>query len=188
MGNLKSDTHYDALIVDNNLPGVSGLELVLRARSMRERRHLPIIMLSADDVEKEAWRAAWMLSYPNPKVSSGCRQRSRERWMNDARSSETLDAVTLRAAPDARKRRNPLERPSRLLNRFNVGGFRKQRIRDRFIVFDRVVGYAAHLNLVAVVIDDEGNRDAIDGDHLVQRSSSLNDSISSVSRFLCLRS
>jgi FixJ family two-component response regulator len=24
---------------------------------MRERRHLPIIMLSGDDVEKEAWRA-----------------------------------------------------------------------------------------------------------------------------------
>jgi CheY-like chemotaxis protein/tetratricopeptide (TPR) repeat protein len=54
---LKSDAHYDALILDNNLPGVSGLELVLRVRSMRERRHLPIIMLSGDDVEKEAWRA-----------------------------------------------------------------------------------------------------------------------------------
>jgi two-component system phosphate regulon response regulator PhoB len=54
---LKSNAHYDALILDNNLPGVSGLELVLRVRSMRERRHLPIIMLSGDDVEKEAWRA-----------------------------------------------------------------------------------------------------------------------------------
>jgi two-component system phosphate regulon response regulator PhoB len=54
---LKTDAHYDALILDNNLPGVSGLELVLRVRSMRERRQLPIIMLSGDDVEKEAWRA-----------------------------------------------------------------------------------------------------------------------------------
>jgi CheY-like chemotaxis protein/tetratricopeptide (TPR) repeat protein len=54
---LKSGAHYDALILDNNLPGVSGLELVLRVRSMRERRQLPIIMLSGDDVEKEAWRA-----------------------------------------------------------------------------------------------------------------------------------
>jgi DNA-binding NtrC family response regulator len=54
---LKSGAHYDALVLDNNLSGVSGLELVLRVRSMRDRRHLPIIMLTEDDVEKEAWRA-----------------------------------------------------------------------------------------------------------------------------------
>ncbi|HSQ24916.1 MAG TPA: response regulator, partial [Pyrinomonadaceae bacterium] len=54
---LKGNDHYDALIVDNNLPAVSGLELVLRVRSMPHRRNLPIIMLSADDCEKEAWRA-----------------------------------------------------------------------------------------------------------------------------------
>jgi CheY-like chemotaxis protein len=54
---LKSDTHYDALVVDNNLPGLSGLELVLRVRSMPKRRNLPTIMLSADDCEREAWRA-----------------------------------------------------------------------------------------------------------------------------------
>jgi CheY-like chemotaxis protein len=33
------------------------LELVLRVRSIVHRRSLPIIMLSGDDVEKEAWRA-----------------------------------------------------------------------------------------------------------------------------------
>lgn len=54
---LKSNTRYDALVVDNNLPGLSGLELVLRVRSMPRRRNLAIIMLSADDCEKEAWRA-----------------------------------------------------------------------------------------------------------------------------------
>jgi CheY-like chemotaxis protein/tetratricopeptide (TPR) repeat protein len=54
---LKSGAQYDVLVVENSIPGVSGLELVLRVRSTRERRHLPIIMLSADDVEKEAWRA-----------------------------------------------------------------------------------------------------------------------------------
>ena len=54
---LKRNDHYDAVIVDNNLPAVSGLELVLRVRSMPHRRNLPIIMLSADDCEKEAWRA-----------------------------------------------------------------------------------------------------------------------------------
>ena len=54
---LRTEEHVDILIVDNNLPGISGLELVLRVRSIGERRNLPIIMLSGDDVEKEAWRA-----------------------------------------------------------------------------------------------------------------------------------
>jgi CheY-like chemotaxis protein len=54
---LRSDAPYDALIVDNDLPGLSGLELVLRVRSMPHRRETPIIMLSGADCEKEAWRA-----------------------------------------------------------------------------------------------------------------------------------
>jgi CheY-like chemotaxis protein/tetratricopeptide (TPR) repeat protein len=54
---LKGEAPYDAIIVDNNLPGLSGLELVLRVRSMDRRRNTPIIMLSGDDIEKEAWRA-----------------------------------------------------------------------------------------------------------------------------------
>jgi CheY-like chemotaxis protein len=54
---LKSDAPVDVLIVDNNLPGLGGLELVLRVRSIVHRRSIPIIMLSGDDVEREAWRA-----------------------------------------------------------------------------------------------------------------------------------
>ena len=54
---LRSDAPYDVIIVDNDLPGLSGLELVLRVRSMAHRRNTPIIMLSGDDCEKEAWRA-----------------------------------------------------------------------------------------------------------------------------------
>jgi CheY-like chemotaxis protein len=54
---LKRNEHYDAVIVDNKLPAVSGLELVLRVRSTPHRRNLPLVMLSADDCEKEAWRA-----------------------------------------------------------------------------------------------------------------------------------
>jgi CheY-like chemotaxis protein len=54
---LKSDAPYDAIIVDNDLPGLSGLDLVVRVRSMTHRRDTPIIMLSGDDIEKEAWRA-----------------------------------------------------------------------------------------------------------------------------------
>lgn len=54
---LKGKSRYDILIVDNNLPGLSGLELVLLVRNLPHRRKMPIIMLSGDDVEKEAWRA-----------------------------------------------------------------------------------------------------------------------------------
>jgi len=54
---LKGDCDYDVIIIDNDLPGLNGLQLVRRARSMTRWRRTPIIMLSADDCEKEAWRA-----------------------------------------------------------------------------------------------------------------------------------
>jgi CheY-like chemotaxis protein len=54
---LFGNDHYDALVIDNDLPGLSGLELVQRARKISHRRRTPIIMLSGDDIEKEAWRA-----------------------------------------------------------------------------------------------------------------------------------
>lgn len=54
---LAGGARYDLLIVDNDLPGVSGLELVRRARSLSHRRRTPIMMLSASEVEREAWRA-----------------------------------------------------------------------------------------------------------------------------------
>ena len=54
---LKTRHRYDILIVDNDLPASTGLELVLRIRKIAHRRELPIIMLSGVDCEKEAWRA-----------------------------------------------------------------------------------------------------------------------------------
>ncbi len=54
---LKGEARYDVVIVDNDLPGLNGLELVLRTKGLAHRRHTPIIMLSGDDCEKEAWRA-----------------------------------------------------------------------------------------------------------------------------------
>ncbi|MFN2576339.1 MAG: response regulator [Pyrinomonadaceae bacterium] len=54
---LTGNDHYDVLIFDNNLPGISGLELVARARKITHRRRTPIIVLSADDCEQAAWRA-----------------------------------------------------------------------------------------------------------------------------------
>jgi len=53
---LTSNARYDVIIVDNDLPGLSGLELVRRTRNMARWRSTPIIMLSGDDCEKEAWR------------------------------------------------------------------------------------------------------------------------------------
>jgi CheY-like chemotaxis protein len=54
---IEGDNNYDLLVLDNSLPGVSGLELVRRARSLPHRRCTPIIMLSASDVALSASRA-----------------------------------------------------------------------------------------------------------------------------------
>ena len=54
---LTGDEHYDVLVIDNDLPGLNGLQLVQSARHITRRRRTPIIMLSASDCEREAWRA-----------------------------------------------------------------------------------------------------------------------------------
>ena len=53
---LTSDARYDAIVLDNDLPGLGGLELARRARNMARWRSTPIIMLSGDDCESEASR------------------------------------------------------------------------------------------------------------------------------------
>lgn len=54
---VEGDTPYDLLLLDYDLPNVSGLELVRRARQLPHRRRTPVLMLSAGDVEAAAWRA-----------------------------------------------------------------------------------------------------------------------------------
>jgi CheY-like chemotaxis protein len=54
---LTSDERVDLLLVDNELPGVNGLDLVKRTRKMTHRRRTPIVMLSGNDCETDAWRA-----------------------------------------------------------------------------------------------------------------------------------
>ena len=54
---LRSRTPYDLVVVDNDLPGLSGLELVLRLQAMPHRRQTPVIMLTGDECEAESWRA-----------------------------------------------------------------------------------------------------------------------------------
>jgi CheY-like chemotaxis protein len=53
---LTGNEHFDVLVVDNDLDGLSGLELVQRARKMTHRRRTPMIMLSGGDYETAAWR------------------------------------------------------------------------------------------------------------------------------------
>ncbi|MBD0325675.1 MAG: response regulator [Pyrinomonadaceae bacterium] len=54
---LESKVPYDLLIFDNDLPGMSGVELVRRARKLVHRRETPIIMLSAVNCAKAALSA-----------------------------------------------------------------------------------------------------------------------------------
>jgi CheY-like chemotaxis protein len=54
---IESDAPYSLLLFDNDLPHVNGIELVRRARGLPHRRHTPIMMLSASNVEAEARRA-----------------------------------------------------------------------------------------------------------------------------------
>jgi two-component system chemotaxis response regulator CheY len=54
---LTGNDQYDVLVVDNEIPGLSGLELVQRARKITHRRRTPIVVLSGLDCETEAWGA-----------------------------------------------------------------------------------------------------------------------------------
>ncbi|MGQ0763029.1 MAG: response regulator [Acidobacteriota bacterium] len=54
---LTGNEHYDVVIVDSSLSGVTGLELAQRARKITHRRRTPILMLSGDNLETEAWGA-----------------------------------------------------------------------------------------------------------------------------------
>lgn len=51
---LESDVPFDAVILDNDLPGITGLELINHLRCLAHRQNIPLIMLTASDVEKEA--------------------------------------------------------------------------------------------------------------------------------------
>lgn len=57
MNRLAGGIAYDLLLLDNDLPGVSGMELARYARNLPSYRSTPIIMLSATDCQAEARRA-----------------------------------------------------------------------------------------------------------------------------------
>jgi two-component system chemotaxis response regulator CheY len=54
MNRLAGGVRYDLLLLDNDLPGASGMELARYARSLPAYRGTPIIMLSAGVREGEA--------------------------------------------------------------------------------------------------------------------------------------
>jgi two-component system, chemotaxis family, chemotaxis protein CheY len=53
---ISSEARYDVMIFDNELPGMNGIEVIRQTRRLPHRQQVPIIMLSAGDVEREARR------------------------------------------------------------------------------------------------------------------------------------
>jgi CheY-like chemotaxis protein len=51
---LASAASYSLLLCDNQLPSVSGLELVRYARTLPHRKEIPIIMFSASECSRDA--------------------------------------------------------------------------------------------------------------------------------------
>lgn len=49
LSRIESQEQFDLLLLDDDLPGLSGVELAARARSLGHRRTTPIIMLSATE-------------------------------------------------------------------------------------------------------------------------------------------
>lgn len=54
---VNANNHYDLLLLDNDLPGMSGLELLPHVRTLPHRKQIPVIIFSASDVQSQALRA-----------------------------------------------------------------------------------------------------------------------------------
>ncbi|MDT7543462.1 MAG: two-component system, chemotaxis family, chemotaxis protein CheY [Acidobacteriota bacterium] len=57
LNRIAGEVPYDLLLLDNELPGMSGLELARYARKLPSYQNVPIIMLSATDYRADARRA-----------------------------------------------------------------------------------------------------------------------------------
>jgi CheY-like chemotaxis protein len=66
MNKLAGGFGYGLLLLDNELPGASGLELIRYARSLVIYRGTPIIMVSASDCRADARRAGADLFLSKP--------------------------------------------------------------------------------------------------------------------------
>jgi CheY-like chemotaxis protein len=54
---ITGDAHYDLLLLDYDLPGLNGIELLQQARALAHRRGIPVIVLSGTAVEEAVMRA-----------------------------------------------------------------------------------------------------------------------------------
>ena len=54
---IASDGHYDLLLLDYDLPGLNGIELLQQARALTHRREIPVIVLSGTAMEEAVMQA-----------------------------------------------------------------------------------------------------------------------------------
>lgn len=54
LAKIRSAEPYDLLLIDNDLPGVKGLELTRQARLLSHREATPIVIISASELEDES--------------------------------------------------------------------------------------------------------------------------------------
>lgn len=65
---IKSERRYDLILLDNELPNLSGLELTRRTRELPHRKGTPIIMLSASESVRDALLAGADVFLRKPKT------------------------------------------------------------------------------------------------------------------------
>lgn len=67
LARIATNVHYDLLLVGCGLPGVNGIELTQRARKLAHRSRTAIIVLSADPLEADAFKAGADEFLPKPQ-------------------------------------------------------------------------------------------------------------------------
>jgi CheY-like chemotaxis protein len=54
---IKGTAHYDLLLLDYDLPGLNGIELLQQARALAHRQGIPVVVLSGTAVEELVMQA-----------------------------------------------------------------------------------------------------------------------------------